>query len=115
MGGRAGAGRPLGAARVRLWRRLQESDQFADGVVAVLWVAERELAVDLVLVATSDAGLGQVAGLLELVDDLPDRSLRDADGRGDVSEARAWVRGDAAEHMRVVGDEPPKVVVISRT
>jgi len=94
---------------------LEESDQFADGVVAVLWVAERELAVDLVLVATSDTGLGQVAGLLELVDDLSDRSLGDADGGGDVSQARAGVGGDAGEHMPVVGDEPPQVVVISRT
>jgi hypothetical protein len=64
---------------------LQETDQFADGVVAVLWVAERELVVDRVVIATSDAGLGQVAGLLELVDDLPDRSFGDADGGGDVS------------------------------
>jgi DNA-binding MarR family transcriptional regulator len=73
---------------VRLGRRLQESDQFADGVVAVLWVAERELAVDLVVVATSDVGLGQVAGLLELVDDLPGRSFGDADG-GAMSRRRA--------------------------
>jgi hypothetical protein len=111
----AGADTPLGAGQVRVGRRLQESDQFADGVVAVLWVAQRELAVDLVLVATSDAGLGQIAGLLELVDDLPDRSLGDADGGGDVPQACAGVGGDAGEHMRVVGDEPPKVIVISRT
>src|SRR4051812_1964579 len=79
--------------------------------MAVLRMAERELPVHLVLVAASEAGLGQVAGLLELADDVPDRSLGDADGGGDVSQAPARVVRDASEHMGVVGNEPPTVIV----
>jgi hypothetical protein len=90
---------------------LEESDQLSDSVVAVLRVAEGELAVDHVLVAASDAGLGQVAGLLQLAHDLPDRSFGDADGGGDVSQASARVLGDAREYMGVVGNEPPDVIV----
>jgi hypothetical protein len=45
-------------------RRLQEPNQVGDGAVAVVRMAKRELAVDLVLVASSVAGLGQIAGLL---------------------------------------------------
>jgi hypothetical protein len=90
---------------------LEEPDQLPDSVVAVLRMAQREFAVDLVFVAASDAGLGQVAGLLELADDLPDRSFGDADGGCDVSQAPARVVRDAREHMGVVGDEPPTVIV----
>ena len=77
--------RVLGAAQVRLGRRLEEADEFADSVMAVLRVAERELAMDLVLVAAPDASLGQITSLLKLVDDLPGRSFGDADGSRDVT------------------------------
>jgi hypothetical protein len=102
----------LGAARVGPWRRLEEVDEFADGVVSVLWVAERELAVDFVVVAASDARLAQVAGFFEVADDLPDGAFGDVDGGGDVSQACAGVGGDAGEYVRVGGDEPPVVVVV---
>jgi hypothetical protein len=113
---------PRRRRRWRLWlsevsvgRRLEESDQLTDGVVAVLRVAEWEFAVHFVLVAASDAGLGQVAGLLQLADDLPDGSFGDADGGCDVPQASPRVVRDAREHVRVVGDEPPPVIVRSRT
>jgi hypothetical protein len=105
----------LRAAWLCLGRALEEPDEFAGGVVAMERVAEREVAVDVVLVAASDAGLGQIAGVLELADDLRHRSFGDADGGGDVSHAYAGVGGDARQHMPVVGDEPPGAVVIWRT
>jgi hypothetical protein len=49
---------------------LKEADQVADGAMAVLGVAERELRVDVVAVAAAVARGGQVAGLLEVLDDL---------------------------------------------
>ena len=69
---------------VRLARHVEELDQFADGVVAVQRVAERQFTVDRVAVATSDAGLGQIALSLEFLDDLAGRPFGDVDGRGDV-------------------------------
>ena len=81
--------------RLRLRRRLKEMDELADGVVAVVRVPEREFAVHLVGVATSDAGLGQIAGLFQLGDDLADGSFGDADVGGDVP---SRVPGSAAMH-----------------
>src|SRR3954462_14374255 len=95
--------------------RLEEADQLPDGVMAMLRVAKRKLAVNLVPVVSPHTRLGQVAGLLEVPDDLRRRALGDLDGRGDVPKARAGVRGDALERVRVVGHEAPMMIPIFRT
>ena len=94
-------------------RSFEEADQVANGVVAMEGVAERKFVVDFVVVTASVAGFRQIAGLLELVDDLGRGSFRDADGGGDVSEPRGGVGRDAFQHVRMVGHEPPKMLVIS--
>jgi hypothetical protein len=86
-------------------RRLEEADQLTDGVVAVPGMAKGKVVVDFVLIAASDARLCQVAGSLEIPDQLRGGSFGHADGLRDVCEARARVGGDAHEHVRVVGDE----------
>ena len=78
-------------------------------------MAKRKVGVDFVRVAASVARLRQVAGLLEVVDDLRGRPFSDADGGGDVSEPRARVDGDALEHVRVVRHEPPEMIAFSGT
>ena len=65
------------------------------------------LAVDLIPVATSDAGLGQVTGLLEVIDDLSRRSFCDPDVFGDFSQARIRVGGYVGEHVAMVGHQAP--------
>ena len=94
-------------------RRLEEADQLTDGVMAVQGMAKRQLVMDLVLVAASGASLREVAGVLEIPDQLRGRSFRHADGFRDVSEARAGVGGNAHQHMRIVGDKPPNMVTIT--
>lgn len=79
----------LGRARVR--RRFEQADQRADGVVTMLWMAERQLFVHLVHVAASIAGLREVPGSHQIVDDLGHSSLGDADGAGDVSQTSRTV------------------------
>lgn len=106
---------PQGAACSFRGRPFEEADQVADGVVAVLGVAQRKLVVDYVVVAAPVAGLGQIAGSLEIADDLRRGSFRDADGGGDVSEPRRGVGDDAFEHVRMVGHEPPKMISLSGT
>jgi hypothetical protein len=93
--------------------RFKEAEQFADGVVTVLSVAERQLFVDLVAVAASDADLREVAGFDEIVDDLRRRALGYADGAGDISEAARTVACDRFQHVRMVRHEPPAVVVVA--
>jgi hypothetical protein len=94
-------------------RPLEEADEFTDGVVAVQRVAKWKFVVDLVLVAASVARLGQVAGLLEIPDELGGGSFRDAEGLRDVSEARGGIGGKADEHVCVVGDEGPNMITIT--
>jgi SAM-dependent methyltransferase len=108
----SGSSRQLVAVRSRSF---EEPDQVADRVVAVPGVAKRKLVVHLVTVAASVAGLRQIAGVLEVVDDLCRRSFGDADRARDVPEARARLGGDAFEHVRMVGHEPPEVVSFSGT
>jgi hypothetical protein len=81
----------------------------------MLRVAERELAVDLVAIAAADPRFAQVAGVLEIADDLPGGPLGDPNGCGDVTQLRVGVGGDACEHVRMVRDEAPQAIVISRT
>ena len=76
-------------------------------------MAKWELVVDFVLIAASLAALRQVAGALEIVDQLSGRSFRDAYGLRDVSETRTGIGGDAYEHVRVVGDEGPTMIPIT--
>jgi hypothetical protein len=93
--------------------RFEKADQLADGVVAVLGMAKWELVVDFVLIAASLAGLRQVAGALEILDQLSGRSFRDAYGLRNVSEACTGIGRDAYEHVRVVGDKGPTMVFIT--
>jgi hypothetical protein len=92
---------------------LQEADQFADGAVAVLGVAEREFAVDLVAVAAAVAASREVAGPFEVVDDLRCGSFGDADVEGDVAEPDRGLGGDGLEDVGVVGYEPKLMIAIS--
>ena len=91
--------------------RFQEADEITDRPVAVPGMAERQLPVNFVAVAASVASLRQVAGLFEVVDDMRRGSFGNPDADGDVSEPRAGIGGDAFEHVGVVRDEPPEVLV----
>ncbi|MEA2283478.1 MAG: hypothetical protein QOK21_4085 [Solirubrobacteraceae bacterium] len=100
---------------MRLGRCLQESDEFADGVVSVLWVAEGKLEVDVVMVAPADARPREVAGLLEFVDDLGGGALGDADLSRDVSKPSVAVGRNGCEDVPVIGHEPPCMIAVSST
>ena len=96
------------------WRGpVEESDQLAHRVVAVLWMAEGELVVNLVAVTTAGSGPGQVAGLLELADDVGCGALGDPDLDGDVPEAERRVGSDALEDVRVIRYESKRMIAIS--
>ena len=119
LAGHADRGNPGGSAALAGsaspssgWR-FEKADQLADGVVAVLGMAKWELVVDFVLIAASLAGLRQVAGALEILDQLSGRSFRDAYGLCNVSEACTGIGREAYEHVRVVGDKGPRMFVIT--
>src|SRR5918994_6748585 len=120
--GIAGAALLLGAAwsfrgaawSLRGWR-FEEADQVANRVVTVEGVTKWKLVVDVVAVAASVADFRQIAGSLELVHDLCRGSFRDADGGGDVAQAQGGLSGDALEHVRMVGHEPPRMISLCGT
>ena len=93
--------------------RFEEADQVADGVVAVLGVSERQVLVYFVVVAAAVAALSEVAGLLEVVDDLRCGSLGDPDRVSDVPEPNGGVGADDLEHVGVVCYEPEKLIAFT--
>jgi len=64
------------------------------------------------LVAAAVARLREVAGLLEVGDELCCGAVSDSNGHGDVSEAGFWFGGEVGEHARVVGDEAPAAIEV---
>lgn len=82
-------------------------------MVAVPRVAEWQLLVDLIMVAAAITALGQVAGTLEVGDDLSCRSLRDPDGLGDIAEAGRRIARDHLEGVGVVRYESERVVLFA--
>lgn len=81
-------------------------------MVTVVGMAQGELTVHLVRVPTTVAGLAEIASGNELADDVRHRSLRDADGLGDVPQPGSWVRGDALEYVGVVRHEAKRLTTI---
>lgn len=76
-------------------------------------MAKRKLVVHFVKVPAPVAGLGQVTGSLEVIDDLRSRPLGDSNRFGDVSEARGRVGGNEFEHVCMVSDESPSMIRFS--
>jgi hypothetical protein len=68
-------------------------------VVAVPGVPERQVLVHFVAVAASFTALAQVAGPLEVADDLGSRALGDSEGLRDVPETHSRVGGNHLEHV----------------
>jgi hypothetical protein len=92
---------------------LEESDQLADRAVAVSGVAKGEFPVHLVAITPAVAGLGEIAGLFEVSDDLGCGAFGDADLDSDVAKPKRRVGSDALEHVGMVGYEPKRVISIS--
>ena len=67
----------------------------------------------LVVVAAPITALAQIAGQLEVADDLGCGPLGDPNRRGDVAEARGRVDGDDLEHVSVVRHEPKRMILLA--
>jgi putative flavoprotein involved in K+ transport len=81
--------------------------------MAVLRMAQRELAMDFVPVPPPIARLCEIASLLEIADDAGRPPLGYSDRRGDVPNARRRICGDACEDVCVVRHEAPRMEVIA--
>jgi hypothetical protein len=82
-------------------------------VVAVLWMAERELTMHFVPVPPPIARLCEIASLLEIADDAGRAPLSYPDRRGDVANAHCGICRDAREDVCVVRHESPRMEVIA--
>ena len=89
------AGGLIGPCR-RGWAvRLEEAEELADVVAVLGGVAHRDVGIDAVAVATTDALAVHVAALDQIGDDALRGALRDANGLGDVAVARVRVATEA--------------------
>jgi len=71
------------------------------------WVAEREVGVNLIAVASADLGVRQIPGGLELSHNPLRRSFCDADLDCNIANPNIWITRNAQKNMRVVGQEGP--------
>jgi hypothetical protein len=92
---------------------LEEPDQIADRVMAVLWMAERQFFVHLVVVPAPVARLGQIAGVFKIAHHVGGGSLSDTDGLRDVPDAGGGIGADDLEDVGVVRYEPEHMVAIT--
>ena len=83
----------------------------ADGVMGFERMPQRQLAVDHVVVAPAVAFAVDDAGVLEFADDPLHGALGDAHPLGHLADADVRFLGQAQEHVAVVAEEGPHVVV----
>ena len=88
-------------------RLIRGVEHLADLVLELRRMPHRDRAVHDVAVPAADPLPLDVAGLDEVGEDPLRRALGDPDGLGDVPEPHVRVAGDAEQHLRVIGDEPP--------
>jgi hypothetical protein len=108
----------IGGKFLREWLLVECLQQYGKQLADRHWESRRldfPLTVDLISVATSDTCLGEITGLLEIVDDLNRRSLRDPYLLRDVPQARVRVHGDVGEHVAVVRHQAPTRICVSGT
>jgi hypothetical protein len=74
-------------------------------------VAHFDGRVDRVAVAAPDACPLDVSGLDQVCNDSLRSPFGDADRLGDVQQAHVRVAGQTEQHLRVAGDERPRLVV----
>ena len=79
-------------------------------MVAVPWVPKWKILANAVAVPKPVAALREISRVGEISHDRGDRSVRDADLVGDVSQPGSRVRAQVGEHVRVVGYEPEAMV-----
>src|SRR5688572_28016497 len=91
-----------------------DAQEFSDLASIVQGVAQRKLAVDGVVVASSYPRLCHVSGRLELAEDLHGGALGDPDEVGDVADPQFRVAGKARKHLEVDGQKRPPRLTASR-
>jgi len=88
-----------------------EVEESPDFDVLLRWVAHVPVLVNAVTVAATVALALDESRLDEVGDDSLCGSLGDPDLLGNVAKPGVWHAGDAEEHLRVVGEEPPGALV----
>lgn len=76
-------------------------------------VAHGDVALDRVCVAAADPLTVDVAGLDEVGEDPLGSALCDPHPFGHIAQAHVRILGETEEHLRVVGDERPRLCVVA--
>ena len=90
--------------------QLEKVEQFSDFVAELLAMAHLDPSVDEIAVSSSDPFARDVAALDQITHDPLRRSLGDPDHFRNVTQPHIRVSGDREQDLRVVGDEPPRLL-----
>jgi len=90
----------------------EQCEEFADAVSGLGRVAHFDFSVDAVAAPSADSFSDEEAGLDEVGHDPLHCAFGDSDHFGDISQTDVRVARDAKQHLRVVGDERPRLLVM---
>ncbi len=76
--------------------------------MALDWMPQGQIEVDLVAIATADSDAPKITCLFELCDDSLHSPLSNTDSSGNVTEADLGVIGQTQQHVCVVGEKRPR-------
>jgi hypothetical protein len=85
----------------------EDGEQFPDGRFAGAGLGQRQVGLDLVVVASAVFRLGHVASLDKVGEDAVGSALGDAQTDSDVAQAQARVVSDAQQNAGMAGQEAP--------
>jgi hypothetical protein len=93
--------------------RLEKMEELADLVVGLGCVPHLEVSVEVVAIAPPDLLALHVAGLDQIGDDPLRCPFGDPDHLREIPEPNVGILSDTEQHLRVVREEPPAVVVFT--
>jgi hypothetical protein len=93
------------------FRGFEQVEEAADLLADLCSVTHCLVAVDVVAVASADSDPVDVARFDEVGEDPLGGSFGDSDRFRDVTEADFWVSSETEEHLAVVGEERPTLLV----
>lgn len=85
----------------------EQAEERPDIAVLLVWMAQGDFWMKLILVAAPNAFTREIASIDEVGDDPLGSALGDPDAIGDIAEAHLGIGGDAQEDLGMIGEKGP--------
>lgn len=87
---------------------MQQNQEFTDREVPLAEPAQRAMEVNAISIATPDSLRLDVAGIMEVGDDLPRGALGDSDSLRNLEAGAFWPSADNGQDQSVIGEKAPR-------